>query len=213
MAGSLTQSMQDNRVSQTLLCSIDLTALQDAARFAADPEDRQEATDLINRAYQVQSEVMAASERRKVQTIDELESKHVECLMLKQSLESELATLNLKSYEFQAESGRIAGRLAQSQNRLAEHLATRKKWIEALLLPATKVQWEDTLKELQSKVDSGRKETADLQMDLNGFNNDLATLANRIRTVTAEALYFWDRVERLRGKPQVQHDPGNGLAS
>jgi len=213
MAESLTQVTQDNRVSQKLLCNIDLTILQDAARFAVDPEDKQQATDLINRAYTIQAEVMAASERRKVETIAELESKHVDALMLKQTLESELATLNLKSYEFQAESGRIAGRLAQSQNRLAEHLATRKKWIEALLLPATKVQWEETLKELQSNVDSGRKETADLQMCINAFNNDLATLANRIRTVTAEALYFWNRIERLRGKPQVHHDPGNGLAS
>jgi hypothetical protein len=203
--------MQDNRVSQKLVCTIDLTALQDAARFAADPEDRQEATDLINRAYQVQSEVMAASERRKVQTIADLESKHLAALLLKAELEKELAKLNRQSYEFQNESGRIAGRLQQVQHRLSDHMDLRKHWIDALLLPASRLEWEEKGIVLQEELDLCRKLTRDMQSQAVGLNNDLEAQANRIRTVTADALYLWNRLERLRGKPQVQHDRGTGL--
>ena len=209
---SFTQTTQDHRTSSKMPCNIELGLLAEMSR-STDKELAQECSDMINRAFQVQADCMALIERIKAGLIAEFEDKHVSALLEKQRLEDELKTLNLKSYEFQAESGRIAGRLQQAQNRLAEHGATKKAWIPALLLPATKLQWEVTLNELQAKVDSGRKETADLQMEVNAFNNDLATLANRIRTVTADALYYWNRLERLRGKSQVQHDAVTGLAS
>jgi hypothetical protein len=212
MAGSLTERTVDNRVNLRTIATVDLSLLAEAKR-SNDESTRDEATEAFNAVYSAHAQAEALTERLKAQTIADLESKHVAALLLKAELEKDLAKLNRDSWDLQNESGRIAGRLQQAQHRLSNHLELKKHWQPALLLPDTKLQWEEKLKELQSKVDSGRKETADMQLENSAMNNDLETLANKIRTVTAEAIYYWNRLERLRGSKEPIMDGNTGLAS
>ena len=211
MSSSIIQSTQDNRISSKTICSIDLSALIDA-KLDGDPDTAREATEIVDAAYSVQQRADALTARRNTQSIADLENKHVEALMLKQQLEAELATLNLRTYEFQAESGRIAGRMQQATNRLTDHLAAKKRWVEALLLPKDRLAWEAKRTEFQATINEAVKDKGDLQLEVNAHNEELATLANRIRTATADALYLFAKIERLRGSKEPIMDRATGLA-
>jgi hypothetical protein len=209
------QSSRDNRISTKTVCSIDLTTISEAQRFHSDPEVKREATDLIDRAFTVRAEVESFAERLKVETIAELENKWADELTLKNQLEDELKTANLKTYEFTAEAGRINGRAQQASFRLQEHLAVKKTWVEALLSPKDRLAWESKLAELQASVEASRKESADLQLMVNCHNEDLSVLANRIRVSTASAVYLFNKIQRLKGNAEpILNAPGShGLAS
>jgi len=212
MGGSIKEVIQDNRITQKLIATVDLTLLSDAKRNSVDPEVKQEASDAINAVYQAQADADALTERIKSETVADLESKHVERLLERSRLEDELKTLNLKGYEFRNEQGKVNGRLQVAHNRLSEHQSAKQKWIPALLLPATKVAWETKLVELQSKVDEILKDKANLNLEISEYNEELSVLANRIRTATADALYLYNRISRLKGSVEPIMDRATGLA-
>ena len=161
------------------------------------------------------AEVDALAERLKIETIADLENKWDASLKLKSQLEDELATANLRTYEFTAEAGRISGRAQQASIRLQEHLALKKTSVEALLSPKDRQVWELKFAELQAAVEASRKESADLQLMANCHNEDLSVLANRIRVTTAEAVYLFSKIQRLKGNAEpILNAPGShGLAS
>jgi predicted DsbA family dithiol-disulfide isomerase len=121
--------------------------------------------------------------------------------------------MNRDSWDLQNESGKVSGRLQQAQHRLSDHMELKKHWQPALLLPATKLQWEEKRISLQQAVDSARIEQADMQLESNAMNNDLESLAHRIRTVTGEAITLYNRIQRLKGSKVPIMDGGTGLAS
>jgi chromosome segregation ATPase len=209
----VTQMTQSNITVTKTPCNIDLTALVDAQRNHPDPEVKQAATELVNRAFTIQAEVESLTEQIKLDSIADLERKWDDALKLKSQLEDELATANLRTYEFTAEAGRIAGRSQQSGFRLQEHLALKKTWVEALLSPKDRLAWESKLAELQGAVEASRKESADLQLTVNCHNEDLSVLANKVRTATAEAISLYSKIQRLKGSAEPMMDRSTGLAS
>jgi hypothetical protein len=211
MAGSLTERTVDNRVNQRTIATVDLSLVSEA-KLSKDESTRDEASELFNAVYSAIAQAEAFSERRKFETIAELENKHVAALLLKAELEKDVAKMNRDSWDLQNESGRVSGRLQQAQHRLSDHLELRAHWQPALLLPATKLQWEEKRISLQQTVDSTRIEQADMQLESNAMNNDLATLANRITTVTGEAITLYARIQRLKGSKEPIMDSGTGLA-
>ena len=210
--GSFAQVTQDNRISQRTIATVDLSLLAEATR-SNDESVRDEATEAFNAVYTAHAQAEALTERLKAQTIADLESRHVNALLLKAELEKDLAKLNRQSRDLQNELDRIAGRLQQAQHRLSDHLELKKHWQPALLLPATKLQWEEKRISLQQAVDSARIEQADMQLESNAMNNDLESLAHRIRTVTGEAITLYNRIQRLKGSKEPIMDGGTGLAS
>jgi hypothetical protein len=192
-------------------CNIELGLLAEMSR-GEDRELAQECSDMINRAFQVQADCMALAERLKAEAIASLESKHLAALLLKAELDKELGKLNHQSWDLQNESARIAGRLQQSQHRLSDHLELKNHWIPALLLPASKMEWEVKRDQLQQAVDSARNLQADIHLETNALNNDLESLAHRIRTVTGEAITLYARIQRLKGSKEPIMDSGTGLA-
>jgi|HubBroStandDraft_1064217.scaffolds.fasta_scaffold189256_1 hypothetical protein len=207
------QSTRDNRVSTKTVCSIDLTTILEARRFHSDPDVKAEATEIVNAAYTLQQQAIALVERLKVETIADLENKWADALMLKSQLEDELKTANLRTYEFQAEAGRIGGRARQASIRLQEHLALKKTWVEALLSPKDRIAWESKLAELQAAVEASRKESAELQTLVNCHNEDLSVLANKVRSATAEAISLYSKIQRLKGSADSIPDRATGLHS
>jgi chromosome segregation ATPase len=208
----LNQTTHDNRISQRTIATVDLTLLADAMR-SNDESTRDEAREVFNGVYTAHALAEALSERLKAQTIADLESKHVDALMLKAELDRELGKLNRQSWDLQNESGRIAGRLQQAQHRLTDHLELRKHWQPALLLPAKKIEWEVKKDELQQAVESARNLQTDMQLEAQALNNDLESLAHRISTVTGEAITLYARIQRLKGSKEPIMDSGTGLAS
>ena len=210
--GSFAQVTQDNRISQRTIATVDLSLLAEATR-SNDESVRDEATETFNAVYTAHAQAEALSERFKAQTISDLESRHVNALLLKAELEKDLAKLNRQSRDLQNELDRIAGRLQQAQHRLTDHLELKKHWQPALLLQSKKIEWEEKRISLQQAVDSARIEQADMQLESNAMNNDLESLAHRIRTVTGEAITLYNRIQRLKGSKEPIMDGGTGLAS
>ena len=80
------QSTQNHVVSQNLICSIDLTLIQESSR-GADAELAQECNDLIGLSYSVQMQADALTERLKFSKAGSLENYHAELLEQKESHE------------------------------------------------------------------------------------------------------------------------------
>ena len=212
MSGSIAHSTQDNRVSSKTICSINLSMIVDA-KLHGDAETMREATEIINSAYSLQQQADELTQRLTVETIASLESRWADALILKEKLDDELRTENLKSYQFQNEAGRISGRLQQARNRLSEHLLTRKKWIAALTSPSTVQQWEAKKGQLEKTIKEIETENADLQIEVNEFNADLEKIAYKLRTTIAEEQHLYAKISRMKGSNEIQHDRATGLAT
>jgi predicted nucleic acid-binding Zn-ribbon protein len=209
----VTQGIQDNRVSNKTTCNIDLTALVEASDHS-DPEVREQSQLFINTAYQLQGDVSRLTERLKCETLADFESKWADALIEKERLEGELKTFNLEGYSFQAENGRIQGRIQLASNRLSDHQATKAKWHKALTSPKQVQEWQFKHDQLLATLDDAKRELTTLQGNVNAFQNDQAVLANKIRVATAQAIYLYNRIERLKGSKEPIFAPGsNGLAS
>ena len=97
--GSFAQVTQDNRISQRTIATVDLSLLAEATR-SNDESVRDEATEAFNAVYTAHAQAEALTERLKAQTIADLESRHVDALLLKAELEKELTKLNRQSYDY-----------------------------------------------------------------------------------------------------------------
>lgn len=212
MAGSLMQTTVDHRVSSKTTCTIDLTALV-AARNHSDPEVREQARAFIAGVYQLESNISGFTELRNAESLASMETRWADALIEKERLEGELRTLNLEGYTFQAENGRIQGRIEAARNRLSDHQLTKAKWHKALTSPKQVQEWQFKHDQLQATLEDAKLEMTTLQEQVNAFQHDQANLAYRIKVQTTEAIVLYARIERLKGSKEPIIDRATGLAS
>jgi chromosome segregation ATPase len=206
----VTQVTQSNIAVFKTPCNIDLTALSGAKLNHPDPAIREQASNLINQAFSIQAEVDAMTERLKVETLSELEDRHVGLLLEKERLESELKTLGLRRYEFDNETARINGRLHKAQVDLDTHHSTKKQMNPMFTLPATKHAWQEKESGLIAAVEAVRQDQRELSGMIAEWNEEAASAAYRVRVKVAEIEVIYNRLEKVRGNPSGR-DRATGL--
>lgn len=209
---SLNQTTENQSIVSTLICSIDLTLLQDC-RFNPDLAIRAEASKLISQSYQIQSEAMALSERLKLEHIADLSSKWSAALAEKERLEEELTTFKQQGYRLSTEIARNTAQIETAYNRIVEHRAVKNRWNMALMSPRKLEEWQTVEAKLEAALESARQQAITLNADSNLFNEETAVLSNRIRTATAEAISLFQKIARLKGSNEPIVDRETGLAT
>jgi hypothetical protein len=208
----LNQTTENQSIVSTLICSIDLTLLQDC-RFNPDLAIRDLASNLISQAFQVQAEAIALTEQLKRERIAELEAKWANALIEKERLENELATFKQQGYQLQTEISRNVGLIETCYNRLVEHRSVKQKWNFALVSPRKLEEWQSVEAKLDAALESARQQAITLNADSNLFNEETSVLANRIRVSVADAVYLYQRIQRLKGNKEPVYDAATGLSS
>jgi chromosome segregation ATPase len=210
MSGSLNQSSQNNIVSSRTICTIELTALV-AAKLTGDESTRNEVTELINQAYQLQSACAALSEKRKTETLTSLEERHVDLLMEHSELNKQFEALKNRQYEFDGEAGRVNGRARHAQVELETHRSSKKNWVEMLVLPAHRQEFAAKEQQLIDKLESVRNEQGELKGLIAAWQEDVSAMAYKLRCKLADVEVVWNKLQKMRGKA-AGNDRATGLS-
>jgi hypothetical protein len=204
------QAIQDNRVSSRTICTIELTALVDA-NLTGDESTRNEATELINRAYQIQSDCAALAERLKTETLAELETRHVNLLVEHAELNKQFEALRNRKCEFDGEALRVNGRAHYVQVELETHRSSKKNWVEMLVLPAQRQAFAVKEQQLLEKLEAVRNEQRELNGLIAAWQEDISAMAYRLRCKLADIELVWNKLQKMRGKA-AGNDRATGLS-
>jgi hypothetical protein len=153
------------------------------------------------------------TEQLKRERIAELEAKWANALIEKERLENELATFKQQGYQLQTEISRNVGLIETCYNRLVEHRSVKQKWNFALVSPRKLEEWQSVEAKLDAALESARQQAITLNADSNLFNEETSVLANRIRVSVADAVYLYQRIQRLKGNKEPVYDAATGLSS
>jgi hypothetical protein len=82
-----------------------------------------------------------------------------------------------------------------------------------LVSPRKLEEWQSVEAKLDAALESARQQAITLNADSNLFNEETSVLANRIRVSVADAVYLYQRIQRLKGNKEPVYDAATGLSS